>query len=95
MTRFAAGEGRNRAKGELQSAAWGRRRTARLKESQYSHGCMGSGRGLRRPQTSVKRVAGLRWREAAARAVLRTADLNRVVPPSATRVGIPNREPRN
>ena len=32
---FADGGGRKRAKSELQSAAVGRRRTARLKESQY------------------------------------------------------------
>ena len=32
-----------------------------------------SGSSLRRPRPSVKRVAGLRWGEAAARAVLRTA----------------------
>ncbi len=38
---FADGGGRNRAKSELQSAAVGRRRTARFCEPQYSHAACG------------------------------------------------------
>ena len=76
---LADGGGQARAIGELQSAAMGRRRTARLKEPQTS--LWESSRAVAcGDRNGSNAVAGLRGAEAAVRATLRVAILTRVSP---------------
>ncbi len=71
---FADGGGLCEPSGELQSAAVGRRRTARRRNACFTKRHRYSGSSLRSDRVRASRtIAGLRWGEAAARTVLRTA----------------------